>query len=80
MCASITEFIEKKLLLKVNRDKTKVCHIANSELKFLGYGFYYDRAKHRILPRLHRKTRAKFKNLQVVKRSLKAQKRSRHFS
>lgn len=61
VCASITEFIEKKLLLKVNRDKTKVCYIANSELKFLGYGFYHDRAKHRILPRLHRKTRAKFK-------------------
>ena len=30
VCASITEFIEKKLLLKVNRDKTKVCYIANS--------------------------------------------------
>ena len=61
VCASITEFIEKKLLLKVNRDKTKVCYIANSELKFLGYGFYYDRAKHRILQRLHRKTGAKYK-------------------
>ncbi len=36
---SIRKFIEKKLLLKINYDKTKVQHIS-PEIKFLGFGFY----------------------------------------
>src|SRR3970040_2062396 len=35
---SITRFIESKLFLRVNREKSKVCHIR--EVKFLGYSFY----------------------------------------
>lgn len=34
---SITKFIERKMFLKVNRDKTSVIHI--SKAKYLGYGF-----------------------------------------
>lgn len=56
---SITRFIETKLLLKVNREKSKVCYIGDPGLKFLGYGF--SRAGKRILPTIHRKTKAKFK-------------------
>ena len=36
--ASITKFIEGKLYLKVNREKTVVAYIG--DVKFLGYGFY----------------------------------------
>lgn len=38
---SITKFIEEKLYLKVNREKTKVAHI--KDVKFLGYGFYFNK-------------------------------------
>lgn len=34
---SITSYIEKKLFLRVNRDKTKVAYISN--INFLGYSF-----------------------------------------
>jgi len=37
---SITHFIEKKLGLKVNMTKTKVCK--PNDLKYLGFGFYKD--------------------------------------
>lgn len=37
---SITNFIEIKLKLKVNREKTEVCRI--DEIKYLGYGFYFN--------------------------------------
>lgn len=36
---TITKFIEQKLFLKVNREKTTVARI-NQDVKFLGYGFY----------------------------------------
>ena len=35
---SITHFIEKKLGLKVNMTKTKICK--PNDLKYLGFGFY----------------------------------------
>lgn len=37
---SITKFIENKLYLKVNREKTVVAYI--KDVKFLGYGFYFN--------------------------------------
>lgn len=36
--SNVTEFIEKKLFLKVNKDKTKIMH-ACEESQFLGFGF-----------------------------------------
>lgn len=36
---SISKFIEKKLFLKVNRDKSYVAYISDN-VKYLGYGFY----------------------------------------
>lgn len=38
VCHSITKFIEEKLFLKVNREKTNVARF--NEVKYLGYGFY----------------------------------------
>ena len=38
---SITDFIERKLGLKVNATKTKVCK--PNDLKYLGFGFYQDK-------------------------------------
>lgn len=38
---SITSFIEKKLFLKVNQEKTKVGRLS-MDIKFLGFGFYFN--------------------------------------
>jgi group II intron reverse transcriptase/maturase len=56
--ASIIPFIEKKLFLKVNREKTSVAHI--SKVKYLGYGFYRYRGECRF--KVHKKSLAKMKN------------------
>ena len=56
--ASIIPFIEKKLFLKVNREKTSVAHI--SKVKYLGYGFYRYKGKCRF--KVHKKSLAKMKN------------------
>ena len=49
---SIVPFIEKKLYLKVNIQKTVVAYI--SKVKFLGYGFYRYRGECRL--RVHKKS------------------------
>jgi RNA-directed DNA polymerase len=54
---SIICFMERKLFLKVNRDKSKVCHIR--EVKFLGYSFYKTKGEARL--RLHPKSVLKMK-------------------
>lgn len=60
---SITSFIEKKLFLKVNRNKTKVAYVR--DIKFLGYSFYLYKGKCRlrIHPRSVEKMKAKIKRL-----------------
>ena len=54
---SITKFIEEKLFLKVNVDKSQVCRI--SKVKFLGYSFYKKNGEGRL--RIHRKSVSKMK-------------------
>src|SRR5690606_10734883 len=49
--SNITPFIEEKLFLKVNKDKTQVAHI--SKVRFLGYAFYRYKGKCRF--RVHPK-------------------------
>jgi RNA-directed DNA polymerase len=44
--ASITEFIEKRLKLKVNREKSAVDYV--NRRKFLGYSFYRMKGEYRI--------------------------------
>jgi group II intron reverse transcriptase/maturase len=56
--ANIIPYIEGKLFLQVNRDKTIVAHI--SKVKFLGYGFYRYKGKCRL--RVHPKSVAKMKD------------------
>ena len=54
---SITEFIEEKLLLEVNKEKSKIDR--PWKLKFLGISFYYSNNGVKI--RLHEKSLIKFK-------------------
>lgn len=54
---NIVPFIEGKLFLKVNREKTKVAHI--SKVKYLGYAFYRYKGECRF--RVHPKSVAKMK-------------------
>ena len=56
---SVTAFIEKKLFLKVNRDKTIVARL-NADVGYLGYGFYKTRGEWRF--RVHPKAMAKLKD------------------
>ena len=55
--ANIVPYIENKLFLKVNRDKTTAAYI--SGIKFLGYSFYAHKGKGRL--RVHPKSIAKMK-------------------
>lgn len=54
---NILPFIEKKLFLKVNREKTRVDYVG--KVKFLGFSFYRYKGKTRI--RIHPKSIAKMK-------------------
>jgi group II intron reverse transcriptase/maturase len=54
---NITRFIENKLFLKVNKEKTVVAYI--SKIKFLGYSFYQNKEGGRL--RLHSNTISKMK-------------------
>ena len=54
---SIVLFIEKKLRLKVNKEKTNVAYV--SRIKFLGYSFYVNKGKGRL--RVHPKSIVKMK-------------------
>ncbi len=68
MIESITKFIEKKLGLKVNVEKSKVTR--PDQIKYLGYGFYYTKTGI-IKPKPHLKSIQKFKRKlkQLTKRS-----------
>lgn len=54
----IVPYIEGKLFLKVNLEKTTVAHI--SKMKYLGYGFYRHKGKCRL--RIHPKSVTKMQN------------------
>ena len=55
--ASISRYIEGKLFLKVNREKTSVAHIG--QIKYLEYGLYRRKGKCRL--KVHRKSQVKMK-------------------
>ena len=61
---SITKFIEKKLFLNINKDKTKICHLSE-DVKFLGYTFMKRQLKNDETTKwhasVHRKSLAKLK-------------------
>jgi group II intron reverse transcriptase/maturase len=58
---SITEFIETKLKLKVNKNKSKVDYCYN-DIKFLGYGFYYSPRYEQIRVYVHSKSVKRIKD------------------
>ena len=66
---SLTKFIEKKLGLKVNAKKSKVAR--PKDIKYLGFGFYYDSRNKKYQPRVHPKSVKKFqrKLRQLTKRN-----------
>lgn len=53
----IAPYIERKLFLKVNQEKTAVAYAG--KIKFLGYGFYKNQKGYQ--PRVHRKSKEKMK-------------------
>ena len=63
----IIPFIEKKLSLKINKEKTVTAHI--SKVKYFGYSFYRYKGKCKM--RLHLKSVTKIKNKirELTKRS-----------
>lgn len=56
----ITEFIENKLYLKVNKSKSKVD--SYKTIKFLGFGFYYSPRHEQIRVRVHKKSIKRLKD------------------
>jgi len=66
---SLTKYIEKKLGLKVNGKKSKVAR--PKDIKYLGFGFYYDSRNKKYQPRVHPKSVKKFqrKLRQLTKRN-----------
>jgi len=66
---SVTNFIEKKLGLKVNATKSKVDRPNN--IKFLGYGYYFDSKEGKYQLKPHEKSIQKFKRtlVRLTKRS-----------
>jgi group II intron reverse transcriptase/maturase len=56
---NLTKFIEEKLGLKVKMTKSKVDRPQG--LKYLGFGFYFERNEHQFKAKPHAKSVAKFK-------------------
>ena len=56
---SIVKFIENKLGLKVNAEKSRIAR--PQDVKYLGFGFYYDKDAERWYPRVHEKSIEKLK-------------------
>ena len=65
---SITDWIERKLGLKVNATKTKVT--PPSKLKYLGFGFWKDKEEWKARPHNDSVQKLKRKLKQLCKRSL----------
>lgn len=57
---SVTKFIEGKLFLQVNKDKTHVSRLS-PDVKFLGYGFWYNQKDDEWQLCVHKKSKARFR-------------------
>ena len=60
--ASLTRFVQDKMLLKVNQEKSHVSLVTSSRTKFLGYGFYFSQAKGEVRLTIHKKSKQKLKD------------------
>ena len=54
-------YIEGKLFLKVNQEKTKVCRY--TEIKYLGYGFYHKGGRIRLHPETLKRMKRRIREL-----------------
>ena len=50
------------MLLKVNQEKSHVSPVTSPRTKFLGYGFYFGRAKGEVRLTIHKKSKQKLKD------------------
>lgn len=57
----IVPYIEGKLFLKVNQEKTKVCRY--TEIKYLGYGFYHKGGRIRLHPETLKRMKRRIREL-----------------
>ena len=57
--SSVKRFLENKLFLKLNDEKTKICCITSHQLKYLGFGFMRNSNTNRIEPVTHEKSQAR---------------------
>lgn len=55
---TVTRYLEEKLYVKVNQEKTSVAYI--TEIKFLGFGFYIEKSGN-VRITVHRKSKEKMK-------------------
>jgi group II intron reverse transcriptase/maturase len=58
---TITKYIENKLGLIVNAEKSKISKPNNTDVKFLGFGFYYDKQNEIYKAKPHKKSVENFK-------------------
>lgn len=56
---SITKYLEGKLKVKVNQEKTVVAYV--TEIKFLGFGFYQNTKENKIKIAVHKKSKDKYR-------------------
>lgn len=77
---NILPFIEKKLRLKVNREKTMITHIRN--IKFLSYGFYlYEgKCKLRVHPKGVQKLKEKIRRITGRSNGLSVEERKKRLN
>ena len=67
--ANIKPFIEKKLFPQLNEEKTKIRYVANSDVKFLGFGFYSRKGEIRATPHEKSKVKCKAKLKELTQRN-----------
>ena len=64
--ASLTRFVQDKMLLKVNQEKSHVSLVTSSRTKFLGYGFYFSQAKGEVRLTIHKKSKQKLRECETA--------------
>lgn len=65
----IRTYIEKKLFLRLNEEKTQIRYIGHHEVKFLGFGFYRKAEEIRARPHAESQKRCKEKLKELTQRS-----------
>ena len=55
---TVTRYLEEKLFVKVNQEKTEVAYI--TKIKFLGFGFYIEKSGN-VRITVHKKSKKKMK-------------------